>query len=361
MMQIIVSLVIVLGCFIPDPVGAQLRDLSRLGGRTLSTAVNDASLAVELQPERIIFVDSRERAVWVADFGLDSLWRVGGSGAGPGEFALPMTPRPNLLGGAVIADERNARALVVQVSGALSDVVYTRQDLGGVNPMSIRGIDAEGHFLAFARVAGSDSLGIVRLVGPERRRQQVAWWPQPAVGLGPSRPSPSGELMRELRTPTVLPGRTAWQLLPSGGIVLVRPTPYRVEIVRRDGRIVVGPTVRYAPVPISRAEKESYRRTNGPTADNMFPAVLPPFFGVEDVLTGPGDEIWVRRLGAWDASTVRYDVFGSDGARRGEVLFRATTRLIAVGREGLYLAHEDPNDGLIHLERITKPGFPSIR
>lgn len=348
-----------LGASVPSPVvvQAQLQDLTQTRAMALTTTVSDASLGVEVAPNRIVFVDRVAAVVLVADFSRDSLWQVGRSGAGPGEFRAPLQPRRDARGGAVVPDAPNARALGISPEGRVTGLSLTRTELGGLNPAAIRGVDAAGRALVFGRgpSGSSDSLGIYR-VGPEEKTPTlIGWWPVPRSALGPAVRMPDGQMGRELGIPSALPSRTSWEMLPSGGVVLIRPDPYRAEIIRIDGRVISGPALPYTPVRVTALERDHYRKQRGPTPDASFPRVWPPFIGIDDVVVASDDETWVRRLGAWDATTPQYDVFAADGHYRGCVLFRSGARLIAVGRIFLYLAWENPVDGLIHLLRMPKP------
>ena len=98
---------------LPGTLPSQHLDLGMAGGARLRERFTAPSPGLELQPDLIVLVDRSSSAVLVADFALDSVWRLGRIGSGPGEFRSPAIPRRDARGGAVIPDGGNGRALAI--------------------------------------------------------------------------------------------------------------------------------------------------------------------------------------------------------------------------------------------------------
>lgn len=342
---------------LPGTLPSQHLEVGMAGGARLRESFTAPSPGLELQPDRIVLVDRSSSAVLVADFALDSVWRLGRIGSGPGEFRSPAIPRRDARGGAVIPDGGNGRALAITAEGQLSGMSHTRETLGGGSPAALRGIAPDGRAVVFGANPGDATagLGIFRAGGTPPTRRLVGAWPQPRVAAGPAERLPDGTMAREIFDPGAFQARTAFEMLPSGDIVLVRPDPYQLELLRFDGRKELGPVLPYQPVRVTADERKAYRQERGAVPDNMFPAVLPPFLGLDDVHIAPDGEIWIRRLLAWNAREVRHDLVGPDGALRGSVTMAAGSRIIAIGTRAVYVAVEDPEDGSFVLHRLPRP------
>jgi hypothetical protein len=150
---------------------------------------------------------------------------------------------------------------------------------------------------------------------------------------------------------TLWPLRTAWVALGDGTVAIVHPDPYRVEIIRPDGRRQIGPVVDHIPVRVTAALRAAVRAERGPMPDNLFLEELPPFEGLEDVIASPRGEIWVGRMQDVADTVVRYDVFNAQGARVAEARLRKHSRVVGFGAGTVYVAREDADEGLWYLER----------
>lgn len=176
-----------------------------------------------------------------------------------------------------------------------------------------------------------------------------------------------------------------WQATPEGRIALVRGKDYHVEWLEPGGRITRGPAVPFTVIPVTERDRIDFMRTflenssmggrgsgsTNPTglsavpdemlapdrvkamaAQNPFAETKPPFTDLTPRV-GHDNCLWVERsLPAGAPRT--FDVFDAAGRPRLRVTLPAGRRLIAVGRDGVYLVALSA-DGLETLERYLLP------
>jgi hypothetical protein len=342
-----------------DGATAQLRtiDLTGQPSAALSTPANRVSHGVELAGGGFLFVDGLDKALLLADLGRDELRTLGRTGAGPGEYRSPSLAFSDGKGGALVPDLSLDRVLMLTPDGRISGTGFSRLDNGGMAPGRIRGVDPEGRLIGFTSAPGGvrDSLPIQRWDPTAKRATLLAWWPTVRTIAGPAVRMPDGSVARSLSMPSIWPFRTAWVAHANGSVAIVRPEPYRVDVVRPDGAIVRGPVVPYQPVRIDAVFREDFRRTEAPMPDDQFPDALPPFAGLDDVLAAPNGEVWVGRMQDWNDTFAVYDVFDARGVRVAQARLRPHSKVVGFGRGTVYVARQTQDDDLWYLERYRRP------
>ena len=169
-----------------------------------------------------------------------------------------------------------------------------------------------------------------------------------------------------------------WAVTQAGWIGLARHTPYSVDWVGTDGRLLRGAPIPYTPVAVVEADKEEYRRarqeqgsmqismsdgggdasiSEGPAPSGpppgmpelKWPTHKPPFLE-QSVLAGPDKRLWILRAGPAGETLARYDVIDSTGSVRERVTVPAGSRIVGFGVSSVYVVRTD-EDGLQWLER----------
>lgn len=335
---------------------AQLRMLDFTGRpqRALNAELSSTSEGVEIANGGFVFVDPIDKVIRIAYLAGDSMQVLGRQGAGPGEYRKPEVARSDGKGGAFVPDLALGRAALISPRGIISGTAWTREATGGTNPYAVRGVDRRGRFVSYGRGTRSDgrpsdSLPINRWDPTTRQTEVLAWWPQVTVIVGPPTKLADGTTSQTLETPELAPRRTAWAALPDGSVAIIRPEPYRVDIVSAAGQVRRGPVVKYTPIQTTPAERDAMRRERGPIPDKFFPATFPPFDGVNGVFVSPGGEIWVNITRAWNDSIPKYDVFDAKGVRIARAHLAPRSAVLGLGLEGAYVAQLSPEDGISHL------------
>ncbi len=304
------------------------------------------SQGIELGSGGFVFVDPAEVKVYLVNFRQGRVNGLGGMGEGPGEYRRPTAAYMRGLDGAVILDLALGRALMISPDGSIGPEVLTRDAVGGISPASIRGIDARGNVIHAAPAAGGgqDSIQIRRYNMDAKQSTVVGWWPMLRTNATPATIPGSSAPAQVLSSPVLWQNRTAWVAMFDGSVAIVRPDPYRVDVIGSSGAVTRGPVVQRAPVRVTAAFKDSIRSERGPVPDNMFPETLPPFEGLGDVFASPDNQVWVKRLSA-NGPYPTYDVFDHKGVLAGEARLRPRSRIVGLGVGTVYVAREVGSDG----------------
>jgi hypothetical protein len=176
--------------------------------------------------------------------------------------------------------------------------------------------------------------------------------------LGPQIKMPNGATQRELGS-QMFGDRTIWGVLPSGGVAIIRPAPYRVEIVDAHGARHMGPVVARARIRIDAAERDAVSKDRsgraGGIPDAAFPASYPPFEGVGTALVAPNGTIWIERSRRLQDSTAVYDVFDATGRLTAQAKLRPNSKILGLGKNFVYIARQTTDDDFWHLEQWRLP------
>jgi hypothetical protein len=342
----------------------------------------------ELRDGRVIVADRLEKSIQLVDLAAGTATKIGAEGGGPNEYRMPFSAFAMPGDSTLVFDAGNLRYLVVAPNGSIARTFNPAQDADG--PMSLlnaRGVDGEGNLYFLDRgfrppaadgrtFSGSfetpDSGTVMRYELKTGRTEPVG-----KVALAKMNVTASGgggQQQVMMRQSSPFAAQDDWTAGLDGRIAIVRHDPYRVEWLAPNGQRVVGPTLRYTPIPVTERDKEEFRnrannpnnrvaiRIGGPGGGDAprttnrpmpeptdWPEVKPPFLG-NAATVGPDGRLWVLRTRAAGDDVPSYDVFDSYGKQVGTVKLPASTRLIGFGRNSAYLIRTDEDD-LQYLQR----------
>jgi hypothetical protein len=245
----------------------------------------------------------------------------------------------------------------------------------------VRGLDASG---AFIHAIPSWSEGPNAM--PDDSVRLVRWVPG-TEGDGRAIAIIQGTRYRKDRSPALQPrmpmvgfaSQDAWVVSSTGALVIVRATPYRVEIVAPGRAAVVGPTYPANARPVTLEDKKRYLREfsasspvsgRGPDGGMGRGPAVPE----AEIVRMVGTAEWAEKYPPFDASAViaaadgrtwvgtpvipnepvRYDVFDATGRRVAQVELKPGRRIAHVGLRGIYVVASD-EDGVQTLERYRLP------
>lgn len=330
----------------------------------------------ELRDGRLLVADWIEQRVVVLDFAGGSADDVVTEGGGPDEVRLPSGLVPFRGDSTLLVDQGNTRLLVLAPDGRVARTIAAEAP----GRMGTRGVTADG---AFLHAIPSWAEGPSAL--PDDSVRIVRWDPRT------DRSTPvavvQGTRWRKDRSPAMTPrlpmvgfaSQDAWMVSPAGEVVIVRASPYRVEVIGVGGRRRIGPALPVTPRPVTAADKLRFVRDfaagspvsgRGP-GGGMGRAPMPsarelaqqvetaewathhPPFDASGVFAAPGGRTWVARP-AFPGEPVRYDVFDADGRRVQQVELGARRRVVHVGARGVYVVAET-EDGEQTIERFAIP------
>ncbi len=332
----------------------------------------------ELSDRRVLVTDWVEERLVTLDFASGTSRDIGRIGRGPREFRLPagLVALPN--DSTLLVDVGNGRFVIVGPDLAIHRTMSARPDEArfGITP---RAADDAGRIFfttspwAHGPAAGpSDSVDIARW-DPQRHSVK-------------SLATVNGITRRKDRGPSLTPRfpnvpfapQDAWAVTRQGDVFIARSADYHIELVTRDGKLVVGPPIEYPVLPVTQEDKFAYVLWNTLSspiggrgegmmhqpaewsepgyiedmiANNEFAEVKPPFVP-GGAWTTPEGELWVERSMPFGAPTT-YDVFDERATRVRQVVLPEGRRLLGFGQGVLYTVVED-EDGLQWMERYNR-------
>lgn len=356
--------------------GAQVVRLDRPDA-TLAEPFSFVRGVRELSSGRLLVADWIENRVVVADFATQGVRQVMREGPGPQEVRLPTAIHRLRGDSSLLVDEGNNRLHVLGPDGrSVRSFVTDVPGRGGV-----RGIDAGGAFL-HAIPAWSEGPNAL----PDDSVRIIRWAPG-AEGDGRVVAVVQGTRYRKDRSPAMQPrmplvgfaSQDAWVVAPSGALVIVRATPYRVEVHASGRAPVLGPAYPVSARSVTSEDKKRYMREfaasspvsgRGPDGGMGRAPEVPeaeivrmvgtaewaerfPPFDASSVLAAADGRVWVGAP-VLPGAPVRYDVFDGAGRRVRQVELRAGRRVAHVGARGVYVVATD-DDGIQTLERYRLP------
>jgi hypothetical protein len=333
----------------------------------------------ELASGDLLVLDGRNATPLLVDLETGTSRAVSRVGDGPGEFRQPSS---------LIALSGDSTAVVdlhrwVVLDGA-RPVATLRAWLAGVYPAQLKGVDRSGRVLEIrpekygvqlgTRVTpthrnaatllalvhrrasvdnGSAVAGIVDTIAQLRGAfRGVRRHTKPSR---PGRPAITYELVQELATDDQA------ILFPDGWIAIAYSDPYRVEWRGPNGQRVGG-----ARLPITRVRVDEFQKratiVRGWPADSTlfasgdyppWPDVLPPFLP-EALLPSPDGSLVIRRTPDGRLPQTAYDLVSRRGAFTGRIVLKSNKRLVAFGRNAVYVVSRD-GDGIETVERHDWP------
>jgi hypothetical protein len=312
----------------------------------------------ELASGAVLLADIVDRRVHFVSAGGRAMRTIGRIGAGPREFSVPAALVALRGDSTLLLDRDQRRFLIVTPTGELLDARRFPEALQQ-GAEFVRGADASGRlyfqasglpaternpFVALKRwdrrTGQIDSVAAVRMPNPKPVRM--------AVSPGMKEDGFTGTMTARRIMP--FSPEDAWAIAPSGRLVIVRTSPYGVEWLEPNGRVVRGAPVVVTPVPVVDADHRAFE-TPGMRIQLTYPEVKPPFR--EDPVIDADDNVWVRRETRAGATMQPWDVFGADGAHRGVVTLPMHKRIAAITRRFVYVSRTD-DDALQWLEAYTR-------
>lgn len=340
----------------------------------------------ELSDGRVLVTDPIEETVQILDPSWSESTAVGGTGKGPGEYTLATEAFALVGDTTAVLDPANGRLLLVGPSGEAGDVIDARgghpcSEPGLIPYGSVEAADSQGflygqalpiHRPANQRAVVVDSAAIERWDPAKCGRDTVTYVPVPpregafVAGrsiVGGERPPPFSPVAQ-------------WAVAPDGRIAIVRPDPFRVVLVDRDGQSWEGPVIRHETVRVQEGHKQQWRAAraglrlsqelqrgqDGPTwayrqlpvrEPNRWPDQLPPF--LEDAVHfAPDGLLWIQVTTPADEPATFY-VIDEIGRRVQEVRFPPGRHLVGLGSRFVYAVRKEEATGLQYLERYRYP------
>ncbi len=312
---------------------------------------------------------------------------LGREGQGPDEYRQPdglfALPGDSTL----MTDLGNGRIAVLAPDGSIvrTAPIAREGEEGSFMLVLPRATDADGGIWFTTRTGPGmrleDSVQIRRLNHGTGDIESVARLAPPPM----SRSTSGGGGRQEERVmPIPFGPEDDWAVGP-GGLAIVRAEPYRVERVRPDGEVVLGPEIDWEPVDVKRADQEEWldalsgglmvmvteengvRNTNfrrggrpqGMDLDSFDWPDSKPAFAPRSTQVDFAGRVWIRRYTEAGQPHL-YDVAGPDGRVTGQVELPPGRRLVGFTRDYVYLARTDELD-FQWLERYPEPTVSSGR
>lgn len=336
---------------------------------------SDAVGLVELRDGRVIVSDRIERTYSVADFRNRERRTIGRNGIGPTEYQVPFGPirwrGDTLLG----YDPQNRRLLKITEDGTfVGSFSFPAPRVGGINSYSVpRGVDPDGRIYWDSPIIEMQPV-VKRLM----QARIVRWRPGADSVEEAQRFADHGEFEHRFRF-RPMPQTDAWVVAPDGRIGILSAAEYRLRWYRNGTLVETGPPIPHTPLRLTSADRDAFRakkalepisgasangqpgamplmgieRAKASFPDSLFPDIVPPF-EVGGAMLSPGGDIWVKRTGPARETSPRLDVLDGAGKLRGVVRLPSRTKLLALGRDWIYLINSDDN-GLQTLERYAYP------
>lgn len=354
------------------PVGGQERDVPerRLAARPVARwnePLSEIGGVRELSDGRVIVLDTKEQRLELVDLGAGTARPIGGKGKGPGEFsrALRLVPLPG--DSTLVVDPGAGRLLILTPGGVPNGVITSFGEAAasaGLGTTAVRDVDLVGGIYFQGRVGKMtdtgfeqpDSARLLRFDRGTGRVDSLLSVAIPPTKVNITRSGGQITSVNIVRPPFSVGDE--WGVGDDGRLAIARRSPYRLEFMARDLRVMRGPTVDAVERKVDDADKTEYlaNRAGGASID---PATIDwpermPLFLPGAVIALPNGETWVRRTAPVSAPSRRYDVFDATGTRVAQVVTDPAQRIVLVTVRGVYVARSD-DDGLQYLERYPLP------
>jgi hypothetical protein len=313
----------------------------------------------ELSDGRLIVSDQRERKIVLLDLARQTATPVGRPGPGPAEHQLATDLLPTASDTTLLIDVgRGTENLSIITPDGRIDGTVRLPD--GARSTYLWGADGNGILYFSVRTVTTDpsrslpdSSSVMR-VDLVRNEAEIAFRFR--------------RTLRDPRAPNPYNPGIQWTIAPDGRIAIVDFEPYQVTWIAPDGRRTVGPEIPYQRIPVTQRDRDEFRdlarrisglgsggvsTTGGAAAappQPEFPPHKPPFFGNDAARVAPNGELWVRRAQAAGEPAPVHDIIDATGRRIATITLPPSTKLLELGKHGIYLARYDEDD-LIHIER----------
>ncbi|HEX4933189.1 MAG TPA: hypothetical protein VFV33_08425 [Gemmatimonadaceae bacterium] len=325
--------------------------------RTLPEPYSEITALRVLSDARALLLDGKEQELHLVDPGRGTTRAIGRVGAGPGEFRRGTALLPARGDTTLLVDGGNGRLLVVAPDGSLPAVLTPSER----TPLA-RASAGDGAGSVYVTTAmldegpttekAPDSVRLARIALATQRMSPVASLAAPPTRIVVRRSGARIESIDIIRPPFAV--GDAFAVAPGGRVAIARRSPYRLDQVMPDGRLVHGAPVSVPSIPVGTGEREEYLSTlvPRPSPESLeWPRALPPF-PANPVLALANGETWVRRHVAARRDSTWYDVFDPNGGLQARLPLDKRRRILAVTAHGVYVARTD-DDGLVYLEVAT--------
>ena len=372
------------------PAPAQMRNINLTGAPIKAIAEPFSAIGGvrELPGNKAIVADRQEKKLVMANFATGGVTPIGRNGSGPGEYQYPVSLFPGPGTDTWVGDPQAGKIHVVKADGKVVDGILPPEGEGGMSMLLPRAVDATGrlYYQSFPRpepgkAPDADSVAILRWDRVAKRIDTLGKVPS---GMSVNTSGSSGTTQRVMISSKPLSATPVWSALPDGRVVIVQPSPYRVDVLGLNKSVTHGPTQPYTPIKMTAAERNAYRaalktsspigitRTSGGPAggtnvsttsqappqreipDEDFPAAMPPFSGQNSVQISPDGEIWVLRTRPASDKVPTYDIFNSAGQLTGKATLKPNSAVVGFGAGAVYVARQDPEDDLRYLEKYAR-------
>ena len=334
---VLLSIVVLTGCASTEGDGrSAASNMERLAlsapeiiGRTSSP-----DGVVPLDGHRVIVADPRERAVLLLGPGPEDRTVLGHEGRGPREYVLPQAAVPVGTDSILILDLALRRFLPVRLpSLAVGEATSLPDTLWNAKPI---GTDRSGRIFFEKDV---DLRGRTR-IGPGDSSSVFRWDPATAVVVELVRldatdrqqqastvATSSGTTTIRMFVPEPFSRSDEWGVLPDGRLLIVRATPFAIEVVDTTGTV----ERRWSP-PGFEASMSNRSETPGPVAIDR------------SMRVSPDGIAWLGLHGRAESDSTTFLVLGPNADILGMVVLPVRQQLIALGQGYAVIGEKDQDD-----------------
>ena len=349
------------------------RVLAQPAARSAATFMRAVDVR-ELSDGRVFVLDFfGEQQLVVLSPSLATSQPVGRRGQGPGEYRNPV--RLWRLRGDSTGVEMIGRFQIIGPDGKLGGLINSRapspsfSNLAAADELGrLFGVATSSFVPGRSSIYAADSAAIERWNIGGNKSEIVGYY---SVARGTqhfySNPGRSPGLFSGDAEP--FRSSADWVVTPNGQIVIVHPSPYRVDIIDQRGVRKIGMPIAFDRVRVSEEHKaewlsdrlaemtRSMSRMTVATRNGLpprrypvpvdpppkrWPAYLPPFLQ-SAVSAAPDGRVWVRRTTVAGAPPT-YDVFDALGKLAERVVMPRGARVVGFGKRSAYVARLDNSD-----------------
>jgi hypothetical protein len=307
------------------------------------------SNVVELDGNRVAFVDTRDKLFLAADLGSGDIDTLGtrvdsiGPKSPAAQYKFPGWVA-HLAGDTVaLVDFSAQRTTLWNERGEALKVLPIAQAAGSA-PVLVYDTVGHGYKIDYSSVLGGgapgekvsvDSVVVLRIALASGRIDTVARLATPEFG-----DARFGEQVQQAAV--VFAPNDFFGVLPNGTAWVARGRENRVDWRSPEGRWSLGKKRPFTAVPVTQADKDrvlaqvreqgkQFGMPQNLRVEYPFAATKPPF---DFALARPNGEVWLQRPRAGDAAPSVYDVHAADGSWRREIAFPQGSSLAGFGDDG---------------------------
>ena len=327
------------------------------GGLTLEsklpTSFAQVSNVVELDGDRVAFVETRDKLFLSADLKTGKVDTLGsrvdsiGPNSPAAQYKFPGWVA-HLAGDTVALVDFSAQRTTLWTERGEPLRVLPITQAAGAAPVLVYDTVGHGYKIDYSAILGGakpgesarpDSIAVLRIHLGRGTVDTVARLAAPVFGR-----AKFGDQVQEAAT--VFAPNDFFGVLPDGAAWVARGRENRVDWRSTDGRWRVGQKRTFEAVPVTQADRDrvlaqvreqgaQYGMPQNLTIEYPFAASKPPF---DFALGRPNGEVWLQRPRAADDAPLTYDVYGRQGAWQREVAFPQGTSLAGFGSDGAIYA-----------------------